>query len=141
MKRGFTIIELLVVITIITVLASVILPRLGTVRDKGADALVKTNVSSVSSQAAIVREDNGDYAAVCSDTAVLRALEVASEKTTGATTNYVCYDESAGWAASVPLAEENLFGTSSGVDYWCIEEGTSAVLRDTQIAVDAITCS
>ena len=141
MKKGFTIIELLVVITIISVLASVILPRLGTVREKGADALLKTNVSSVSSQAAIVREDDGDYAAVCTDAAVINALEVASEKTTGATTNYVCYDEASGWAASVPLAEENLFDASSGVDYWCIEEGASAVLRDTQIAADAITCS
>lgn len=140
-QRGFTIIELLVVITIIGLLTSVILPRVGVVRDKGADALVKTNFSGLVSQAEILWEAAGDYAAVCSDATVIAALEGASDKTTGSIGNYVCYDEVGGWAASVPMAEINQVGGSSGTDYWCVEQGVAPLLRDTQIAVDAITCS
>lgn len=58
MSRAFTLIELLVVLAIIGMLASVILASVSAARSKGADAAVKSNLSSMRTQAEIVRSNN-----------------------------------------------------------------------------------
>jgi prepilin-type N-terminal cleavage/methylation domain-containing protein len=51
--RGFTLIELLVVIAIIGILSAVVLASLNTSRTKGADAAIKSDLSSIRKQAEI----------------------------------------------------------------------------------------
>lgn len=138
--RGFTLIELLVVIAVIGIIASVILASLSTARLKGADALVKTNLSSLSSQAEIVRDETGDYFLVCSDSKVINSLQTAALKSKGDANDYRCAGLSATWVASVPLAQQNQVGPSSGEDYWCTQSTGGGKLIDTQVAVDATTC-
>ncbi len=133
---GYTLIELLMTIAIIGILAAIIVPRLNVAKEKGADALVKTNVSSMASQAEIVFDDNGDYALVCADSAVQTALQTASEKATGINSNFVCNDRAENWAAAVELSEENRFDGSSGADYWCIDNSGQTQLRDNQLVAD-----
>ena len=51
LARGFTLIELLVVIAIIGILSSVVLASLNTARTKGNYAAVKSNLSTIQTQA------------------------------------------------------------------------------------------
>ncbi|HUY62403.1 MAG TPA: type II secretion system protein [Candidatus Paceibacterota bacterium] len=59
MRRGFTLIELLVVIAIIGILSAVVLASLNTAREKGNDAAVQSNLSTIRSQAEIYFDGNG----------------------------------------------------------------------------------
>ena len=60
-NKGFTLIELLVVIAIIVILSSVVLASLNTARNKGADAAVKANFSSIIAQAELYYDTNSKY--------------------------------------------------------------------------------
>jgi len=59
LRRGFTLIELLVVIAIIGILSSVVLASLNTARTKGNYASVKSNLSTIQTQAELDYDNNG----------------------------------------------------------------------------------
>jgi len=61
LKKGFTLLELLVVVAIIGVLSAVVLASLNNARSKGSDAAVKSNLDGVRNQAAIYYDNNGSY--------------------------------------------------------------------------------
>ena len=63
LERGFTLIELLVVIAIIGILSSVVLASLNTARTKGNYAAVKSNLSTIQTQAELVYDNNNSYGA------------------------------------------------------------------------------
>jgi prepilin-type N-terminal cleavage/methylation domain-containing protein len=105
--RGFTLIELLVVIAIIGVLASVVLASLNSARQKGEDSGAKANLANIRPQAAIVYDDTGSFATVCSDPTVAAAVTEAGGTCAADTTN------GTGWGVEAPI------GTST--DVWCVD--------------------
>jgi prepilin-type N-terminal cleavage/methylation domain-containing protein len=57
-RRGFTLIELLVVIAIIGILSAVVLASLNTARQKGNYAAIKSNLSTIQTQAELYYDSN-----------------------------------------------------------------------------------
>ncbi|MEK7604310.1 MAG: type II secretion system protein [Patescibacteria group bacterium] len=135
-SRGFTLIELLVVIAIIGILSAVVLASLNSARAKGSDAGVKSNLSSVESQAAIfasnndglfgVFDDGGGNPAACPlpgdsgttlfhDITVQNAIASAVKDSAGGSA--LCLSNDADYAVVVgrPVNAE------PATTYWCID--------------------
>lgn len=67
--NGFTLIEILVVISIIGILAAFILPNLTGMRERAADVQAKNNLNQLKSALRLYYNDNQQYPAVASETA------------------------------------------------------------------------
>jgi len=68
-KNGFTIIELIIVISIIGVLASIVLMNTSSLSNKARDAAIKQDMSSFLSLALEYYQKHGNYGGFCEDTA------------------------------------------------------------------------
>ncbi len=124
-RRGFTLIELLVVIAIIGILSSIVLASLNTARNKGNDAAIKANMSTVSVQAELYYDSNSNSygsfsSATCptatsgngmfSDTTIRQAT--AAVESANGSNNTTCVATGSAWAMSSPLL---------GGGTWCID--------------------
>jgi len=64
-SKGFTIIELLVVVAIIAVLAAIVLVNVTQYINQGKNAAVKGNLASVLTNGAVFYDANGSYSGFC----------------------------------------------------------------------------
>ena len=110
-------IELLVVVAIIGILASVVLASLNTARAKGADAAVKANLANMRAQAELVYDSNSNsYETVCADPNITKAQTAAQ---TAGGNGGACASASGTWVSWAGLK-----GTTT--DAWCVDNtGTS----------------
>lgn len=137
-SRGFTIIEIIVVVAIISILTSVVLGSLNTARNKSQDVAVKSNLSSARAQAELYHDVNGSsFEGVCDSGAgvagvktIYPAVSAAVFAVGGASVGFgpanlstgTCNDEDSGWAAEVALitggfyCTDNLGNATTSVD-------------------------
>ena len=153
-KNGFTLLELLVVVAIIGILASVIISNLTASRAKGNDAAVKSNLNNMIAQSAIFYGNNsnsynttsGNYSCTASPSSV-----TCSSSCTSATTTEILCDptvQSAMRSAASSAANHAAYGvsysgsysgqyfnieaqlstnTSGSQDYWCIDSAGNSI--------------
>lgn len=136
-SKGFTLIELLMVIVVISILATIVLAALGSARDKGGDAGVKSNLGGARSQAEVFFNTNtavpNSYINVCTNgviggaqgmgLAVLFAAKAAglssyNTNQAGNIANATCNSGTNAWAVEVPLKLGGM---------WCVDSTNKAI--------------
>ena len=60
-KRGFTLIEILIVVVILGILASIVIPQFTNAADEANNAGVRTQLQTLRSQVELYRAENGEY--------------------------------------------------------------------------------
>lgn len=121
-NRGFTLVEMLVVISIISLISSIALGSVTVARKKAADATIKADLVNARPQAEIYFSQTGTYDFVCTTTSpdtIFRLVEAAARVSrtslqfdaTGSNTLSSCNDKPddqwgpTGWAAEIVLVE------------------------------------
>lgn len=141
-KRGFTLVELLVVIAVIGILTSVILGSVNSARDKGIDASVRMNLKGIRDQMALYYDENGlTYADACaSDADVVNAMASSRETvsailTQGGQGDGECVSTDAEWAVWVNLK-------STPTNSWCVDSAgrSDTIPAQNSSVVDLTVC-
>ncbi len=128
-QKGFTIIELIVVIAIIAVLAAIVLVNVTGFINKGKDAAIKGNLSSLMTDAAVVFEKNAAYNtdatnSVCGASGPWAAIKNAMIGA-GSNSNLMnCGNNGTQWCACAQLV--NTVGNYFCVDYTGTKKETTA---------------
>ncbi len=149
-------IELLVVVAIIGILASVVLASLNTARSKGADAAIKSNLANARAQAELFYDVAGNtYLNVCGAAAVggvksingsVAAANTAggfgqplniTAGTAGAWNVATCHDSAGAWAAEAPL-KASVVGTPA---MYCVDSTGASKQEAAALGASIYVCS
>ncbi|MBP9816573.1 MAG: type II secretion system protein [Candidatus Pacebacteria bacterium] len=144
--RGFSLIELLTVIAIIGVLATVIVVSLSAARSKGIDAATKENLNTIRNQAELRHSNLGSYG---QQVAVQSTAITAAPAYNAAGINFFISDQQANRALAAALADGDsgyyavgvngqswavAIETKSVTGYWCVDsQGTGKVITSTAL--------
>jgi prepilin-type N-terminal cleavage/methylation domain-containing protein len=144
---GFTLIELMVVVSLIGMLSSVVLAALNGARTKGADSAIKQSLDNARTQAEIFYTNTHDsYLEVCivsvagsiGPIILHAAKELSSSATvvysgdyvysaTGAPQSAVCKYNSSQWVAIVSLKNPTLPAGPSPTGGWCVDSNGNSL--------------
>jgi type II secretory pathway pseudopilin PulG len=148
-------IELLVVVAIIGILASVVLANLNSARTKGADAAIKAGMSNMRAQAELFYDANGVYTDVCqpggtnsayppllsaaqkllqTNTPGVASTDAFAYSAAGAANSSVCHDSGTAWAAITSLKVPTTANAG-----WCVDS-TGAAREATTLDADVFAC-
>ena len=135
-SKGFTIIELIVVIAIIAVLAAIVLVDVTRYINKSKDAAIQSNMSALNTVAVAYFAEHGDYSGMCNDPGVVSVREANNKIIDYAYLSCFPADyiscESSGWSSFWPLSDST---------FWCVDySGFSGVISSIAKSPDA-TCS
>src|SRR3989344_3007566 len=93
-SKGFTIIELLVVVAIIAVLAAIVLVNVTAYINRGKNAAIKGNLSTVLVNSAVYFDENSSYTDFCTSSGV--TTPAAAIKGAGGSDPLTCKENVAG---------------------------------------------
>ncbi len=150
-RRGFTLIELLVVIAIIGILSAVVLASLNTARQKGDDAAIQSDLSTIQTEAEIYYGRNNSYGIANSSGSCIAPGTMFYNSSTGdkvianallgakgANGNGImrCYVNSTGTAYAV---QAQLVTDSTRT--WCVDSTGASSKSTTALTSTTIYCS
>jgi prepilin-type N-terminal cleavage/methylation domain-containing protein len=105
-NRGFTIIELIVVVAIIAVLAAIVLVSVTSYINKGKDSSIKANISSIATNAIVYFDSNlatlGTFTNFCNNKYVLTPKQAIVNAGSNAD-EFRCYDSASTWCVCATL--------------------------------------
>jgi type IV pilus assembly protein PilA len=157
-KKGFTLIELMVVIAVIGILASIILSFLGQAKNESKNKKIMSMLRTAQSQAEFVysmRKINPNtYRDICEITSI--PDETSSMKSAGLYVNgaadtmgvpyssalndpgnkdkATCHSTSSAWAAEVPLLDK------SGSFMWCVDNSGNGIKTTSNLGISDTKC-
>ena len=135
-SKGFTIIELIVVIAIISVLATIIVIKVTAYINKSKDASIKGNMASMITSGVVFFNTSGNYTGLCTDTTnnFLAAFNSAISKQKSGGVSH-CLATATEWAASVQI--NNPVGGGSSNGFWCVD--STGTKKETLSAPGAVS--
>jgi uncharacterized RDD family membrane protein YckC/type II secretory pathway pseudopilin PulG len=103
-----------VMIAIIGILSSIVLASLSTARQKGNDAAIKSNFSSLELQSLVYEDKTGSFSGLCNDPKTLELLHSAStySNVNKSPSEFACTDTKLDWIALVAHKPDG---------YWCVD--------------------
>jgi uncharacterized RDD family membrane protein YckC len=125
------IIAFFIFIAIIGVLSSVVLASLNAARNKGYDAQMKSQMSSMRLESFVYEQNKGNYDGFCAYILQKNMMPLATPYGT-VPQAYVCNDSASEWAASVRLKTEGS---------WCIDSSVSPARNTSEGLRSETTCA
>ncbi len=130
--RGFTIVELLIVIVIIAILAAITLVSYNGITNKANNSAVQSDLASTYKKLAMYNSEFGTYP-TSSDTATLKTIIVASKGSYDTSVNAYVYCRSNTDAAVVGRSK-------SGMGYYSGSKGSGTIAASAWTGSSATTC-
>lgn len=123
--RGFTIIEIIVVIAIISVLSSIVMVNVTKYTTTSKDVAVQANMAGLPTSATVFFESHGGYGSFCeggspsvdsifAQISAMAGKEYDCKQNDATILNACCHDEDSEWAACIQL-------TTNSAKAWCID--------------------
>ena len=133
-QKGFTIIELIVVIAIIAVLATIVMINVTSYIAKGKDASIQGNLANLMTNSASYFDSTSNYTNFCAATTGAASYLTAIDSTEGGTGKTDCNVATSAWAACAQLVNTDA--------YFCVDSTgakKSIATRTTCVAAWAAT--
>ena len=127
LSKGFTIIELIVVIAIIAVLAAIVLANVTGFINKGKDAAAEGNLSSLMTIATTFYSNNGTYTGLGDDPSVL-SVGHALINAGYAYTNITFEATATNWCTSIELKVK---ASDNNLQYYCADSTGAKYMSET----------